>query len=120
MQTAPLPLLPNLSRHALIPTPIFVDALKEHLEALDFHSTPASEKNICFYPCNAEDVVNALTKHIADYSRNSRLVRYAHRFRSIIEPFEQFFSAVDQVVSAHPQIVGVVWGCFRFIVLVCT
>jgi len=87
--------------------PAFDQALQSHLRQEQW-----------FASSTPREVLDEVQQHVARYQQRSRLSRYVDRIRNIVEPMEQFFTAVDQGVSSNPAIGGIVWGCLRFIFLV--
>ncbi|KAK0474899.1 hypothetical protein IW261DRAFT_532562 [Armillaria novae-zelandiae] len=70
-----------------------------------------------FQASDPQEIVDFIRRQQNAYQRTSKLHRSVDYWNSkIIEPLRQFFIAVDQGVSSHPEIGGIVWGCIRFII----
>ncbi len=70
-----------------------------------------------FQASGPQEIVDFIQGQQNAYQKTSKLHRSVDYWNSkIIEPLRQFFTAVDQGVSSHPEIGGIVWGCIRFII----
>ncbi|KAK0502688.1 hypothetical protein EDD18DRAFT_1134536 [Armillaria luteobubalina] len=70
-----------------------------------------------FQVSDPREIVDFIRRQQTAYQKTSKLHRSVDYWNSrIIEPLRQFFTAVDQGVSSHPEIGGIVWGCIRFII----
>ncbi|KAI0040264.1 hypothetical protein FA95DRAFT_1611941 [Auriscalpium vulgare] len=88
---------------------IFDKAVQDHLQSLqageraDFaFATPAS-------------VLDLANEYHSTHVKKSGLLRCVDRISRVIAPLEKFFSAVDNGVSSHPEVAGIVWGALRFV-----
>jgi hypothetical protein len=68
---------------------------------------------------------SSLTEIIAEvqnldlrHRAQSRIRRYGERFNAIITGLQCYFTAIDTLVSSHPDIAGLVWGGLRFVITV--
>ncbi|KAK0225144.1 hypothetical protein EDD85DRAFT_958882 [Armillaria nabsnona] len=98
--------------HAPARNKAFEVALQRHLDDLGLKL-----QSPWFHASDPQKIVDYLREKQNNYQGASRLHRSVDYWNSkIIEPLQQFFTAVDQGVSSHPEIGGIVWGCIRFIV----
>jgi hypothetical protein len=65
----------------------------------------------------AKDVEREVDEYCNKQLKESRLYRYAQKFKAIIEPLERFFVVIDQRVAGN-LVPGIVWSCLRFIITV--
>ncbi|KAK0442998.1 hypothetical protein EV421DRAFT_1680781, partial [Armillaria borealis] len=90
----------------------FEFALKKHLDQLG-----VKPELPWFQASDPQEIVDFIRGQQNTYRKTSKLHRSVDYWNSkIIEPLRQFFTAVDQGVSSHPEIGGIVWGCIRFII----
>ncbi|KAK0185837.1 hypothetical protein F5146DRAFT_1227498 [Armillaria mellea] len=70
-----------------------------------------------FQVSDPREIVDFIQGQQNAYQKTSKLHRSVDYWNSkIIQPLQQFFTAVDQGVASHPEIGGIVWGCVRFII----
>ncbi|KAJ7577920.1 hypothetical protein C8J56DRAFT_362746 [Mycena floridula] len=67
------------------------------------------------FQCTADELLANVNRWSTEYAQNSRLLAATNRLRNIVVPLDRFFACVDQVVSAHPQTAGIVWGLMRLL-----
>jgi len=87
----------------------FQTALQRHLDTSDIRSFASD--------ATPDDVLSEI-KEYEKANKQSSGRRYASRFSALIRNFQCFFSAVNAFVSSNPEIAGLVWGGFRFIIQV--
>ncbi|KAI0044299.1 hypothetical protein FA95DRAFT_291922 [Auriscalpium vulgare] len=92
-----------------VSNPIFDKAVQEHLQRLQ-----TWELND-FATSTPEGVLSVVAEYHSTHTKKSRLLRCVQRISRVIAPLEKFFSAVDNGVSSHPEIAGIVWGALRFV-----
>ncbi len=103
--TPPLP-APRVRNRA------FELALQKHLDDLGL-----KPELPWFQASDPQEIVDFIRGQQNKYQKASKLHRSVDYWNSkIIEPIRQFFTAVGQGVSSHPEIGGIVWGCIRFII----
>ncbi|PBK87439.1 hypothetical protein ARMGADRAFT_1085464 [Armillaria gallica] len=103
--TPPLP-APRVHNRA------FELALQKHLDDLGL-----KPELPWFQASDPQEIVDFIRGQQNTYQKASKLHRSVDYWNSkIIEPIRQFFTAVGQGVSSHPEIGGIVWGCIRFII----
>ncbi len=103
---APPPPAPRVRNRA------FELALQRHLDNLGVK--PGLPR---FQASDPQEIVDFIQGQQNNYQEAGKLHRSVDHWNSkIIEPLRQFFTAVDQGVSSHPAIGGIVWGCIRFII----
>ncbi|SJL04705.1 uncharacterized protein ARMOST_08075 [Armillaria ostoyae] len=87
-------------------------ALQKHLDNLG-----VKPELPWFQTSDPQEIVDFIQGQQNTYQKASKLHRSVDYWNSkIIEPLQQFFTAIDQGVSSHPEIGGIVWGCIRFII----
>ncbi|KAK0446547.1 uncharacterized protein EV420DRAFT_1647982 [Desarmillaria tabescens] len=90
----------NLDHHR---NETFDDVLRAHISHLKVNST-------WFLPSNRNDIC-----HFVQTLEHHRL-RSVEWITSIVLSFDQFFTALDQSMSSHPELHSFVWGCIKFII----
>ncbi|KAI0039653.1 hypothetical protein FA95DRAFT_1459699, partial [Auriscalpium vulgare] len=89
--------------------PIFDKALEQHRQRLQ------DWELVDFAASSPEGVLDVANEYHSTHAKKSRLLRCVQRISRVIAPLEKFFSAVDNGVSSHPEIAGIVWGALRFV-----
>jgi hypothetical protein len=60
----------------------------------------------------------ALDDRIAEKRKGSKGDRLACRLQTMLESVRDISAVIDMLVSAHPEIAGLVWGCVKFAFIV--
>ncbi|KAI0045255.1 hypothetical protein FA95DRAFT_1607874 [Auriscalpium vulgare] len=105
--SSPTGQLPSPSPKA-ISNPIFDKAVQGHIHHLEAWELAD------FAVSTPEGVRSVAAKYHSTHTK-SRLLRCVQRLSRVIAPLEKFFSAVDNGVSSHPEVAGIVWGALRFV-----
>ncbi|KAK0185840.1 hypothetical protein F5146DRAFT_1227501 [Armillaria mellea] len=103
---------PQMPEASVLRTPnkAFELALQKHLNNLGFKPT-------WFQASDPQEIVDFIQGQQNTYQKTSKLHQSVDYWNSkIIGPLRQFFTAIDQGVSSHPEFGGIVWGCIRFII----
>ncbi|KAF8486534.1 hypothetical protein JB92DRAFT_3130948 [Gautieria morchelliformis] len=62
-------------------------------------------------------ILDGVARYCEQQARKNRLLKYARKFRTVIEPLERFFVVIDQRVAGNLG-PGIVWSCLRFVITV--
>ncbi|KAI0041189.1 hypothetical protein FA95DRAFT_1683378 [Auriscalpium vulgare] len=86
---------------------IFDKALEEHRQRLKDWELADFAKS------TPEGLRSVVAEYHSTHAKKSGLLRCVQRISRVIAPLEKFFSAVDNGVSSHPEVAGIVWGALR-------
>ncbi|KAI0055544.1 hypothetical protein BV25DRAFT_1895091 [Artomyces pyxidatus] len=92
------------------PNPVFQAAFEAYKKRL------LPEELEDFRPSSPQEIIAQANKLNADHRKKSRARRCIEMVSELVQPLEAFFSAVDNGVSSHPEVAGIVWGAIRFVV----